>query len=270
MLTTADLETLSSPYDVTPSLIEFYEENGYARLPGLIPPETAAVLYDRFSDLYEELRKREDAGQTYFDNARYHRQHRISNDPSRVDDAFLEVTRSPRVVSAARALLGTDRAVFLRAAIFEKPPATEESLPTTIHQDYPYLPFDRSGSVQIWIALHQLPGSSGTLRFVSGSHRRYGVIGRTNVLEEEQELLAKKYGIFPLTDAQPMEAGDATAHHDLTLHGADANEWTEARRGLTITYFSPEAKYNGAPYWVTDDESLEVNQVIRAERFPLL
>jgi hypothetical protein len=266
------MEILDTPYGFAPGAVERFRAEGWVRAPGLLDAETAGEMYRRFEGLYDSLRQegqKGTAGDAYFKEGRYHRQHRIFQDPSRVDPVFRRVVLSERVASVARQLMGCDEAIYLRATVFEKPPASEDSLPTTLHQDFPYLPFDRSGSVQIWIALHDLPVESGPLRFVTGSHRRYGVVGRTNVLEDEQELLHARFGPFELSEPHGMAAGDATVHDDLTLHGADANAWDRPRRGFTVTYFRPDVKYTGAAYWVMDGLGLAVNEVVRHENFPL-
>ncbi|HEY4333782.1 MAG TPA: phytanoyl-CoA dioxygenase family protein [Ilumatobacteraceae bacterium] len=262
---------LGEPFPVADDEVAAYEANGWARLAGLIPREVIDALAERFDEVSQSLRKTGGgADDPYFTNERYHRQHRIYNDPANVDPLFRVVAHSRRLARAAAALMRSEQVVYLRTTVFEKPPAAEQSLPTTLHQDFPYFPIDRSGSVQIWIALTDLPIDSGTLRFVTGSHRAYGVVGRTNVLEEEQRRLAQRFGVLPMTAPQAMHAGDATAHHDLTLHGADANAWDRARRGFTVTFLPPDARYTGAPYWVTDDLGLPINAVIRHERLPLL
>ena len=262
---------LAAPYPIGDDEVEAYRTQGWLRLPGLVPRDWALALDDRFDAISERLRQTGGgADDTYFTNERYHRQHRIYNDPAVADDRFRTVAQSERVVSVARRLIGTDQVLYLRSTIFEKPPAAEDSLPTTLHQDYPYFPFDRSGSVQIWISLGDIAPEAGPLRFVTGSHREYGVLGRTNVSEAEQERLARRYGSFPLTESLPMRAGDATVHHDLTVHGADANASDKARRGFTVTLLPPDVNYTGAHYWVTDDLGIEVNSPVRHERFPLL
>ncbi|HEY4334005.1 MAG TPA: phytanoyl-CoA dioxygenase family protein, partial [Ilumatobacteraceae bacterium] len=164
-------QLLDETYPLTEDDVVRYEQDGWIRLPGLLDAPTVAELNERFDGLYDKIRQTGTPGDPYFTDGRYHRQHRIFNDPSRLDEVFQAVAMSERITSVARRLTRSERVLYLRSTVFEKP--AEDSLPTTIHQDYPYLPFDRSGSMQFWIALHDLPAASGTLRFVSGSHRQY-------------------------------------------------------------------------------------------------
>lgn len=252
--------------------VKFFQDNGWIRINQLIPAETASRLHTKLLDMAPDLLRKSEKGQSfdqYFNDVAT-RQHRLYLDPTRCDEEFRAAAMSQRVVDFAKAVIGTDSVRFLRATVFEKSPASSDNLPTTPHQDYPYLPFDRSGSIQIWIALTDISADMGTLRFASGSHRLFGSLGRVNANDEEQELFRHRTGDLEMTPAVDLRAGDATAHDDLTIHGTDRNMTERSRWGFAMVYLRPDAKYTGAEYYATDGLGLKVGQPPSDELFPVL
>jgi ectoine hydroxylase-related dioxygenase (phytanoyl-CoA dioxygenase family) len=253
---------------LTDTDVASFRENGWVRVNKLIPSETAAVLYDRIKELGPSLVK--DASKSPLFTERSQQQHRLYDDPTWLDEDFRNAAHSPRVIEFAKSLIGTDQVRFFRATCFEKPPAASGGIGTTLHQDFPYLPLDRSGSIQIWIALGEIPASMGTLQFISGNHRTAGSLGRVNANDAEQVLLAERLGTdYALSDAPDMGPGDATAHNDLTIHCAGPNRASEPRIAFAVTFVRPDAKYTGAPYYATDDLDLPVGEPLNHDRFPL-
>jgi hypothetical protein len=265
MSQSSQLQTASA---ITEADVGFYRANGWVKASKLISRETAGVLHDRIRELGPGLVK--DSSKTFLVNTRTEQQHRVYDDPTRIDEDFRAAATSPRVVKFAKSLIGTEQVRFFRATCFEKPPTAGGGIATTLHQDFPYLPLDRSGSIQIWIALSDIPASMGTLQFISGTHRQAGSLGRVNANDEEQKLLASRLGPdVSLSDPLDLEAGDATAHNDLTIHYAGPNTAPGPRIAFAVTYVRPDAKYTGAPYYATDGLGLMVGQPLDHEHFPL-
>ncbi len=257
---------------VKPGQVESFRRNGWVVVRGLIPSEIATGLRQRLCEMagpdhYKPRRKVRAGGGRGDDE--FLRQVRTLADPAATDSDIARIARSPRVVSLASALVGTDPVRYIRTNGFEKPPQAEGSLPTALHQDFPYYPFDRAGSIQIWIALQDTPAKMGTLRFVSGSHRRYGPLGRSNLGALEEERLRRRLGPHRLSPRLHLAPGDATIHHDLTVHCAEANVTDTARWAMTVTFSPDDVRYTGAPYWLTDDLDLEVEGLLDHDRFPL-
>ena len=55
-----------------------------------------------------------------------------------------------------------------------------------------------------------------------------------------EEILAREAAV-------PLQAGDATFHHSLTLHCSGPNTTPERRRGWSIHYVAAETPYIGTP-----------------------
>jgi ectoine hydroxylase-related dioxygenase (phytanoyl-CoA dioxygenase family) len=141
---------------------------------------------------------------------------------------------------------------------------------TDFHQDFPWMPMDRSAMLTIWLALVDVPADMGSLRFYTGSHR-YGILGRSFTREGDDQITQhpwlKELELSPPLD---LKAGDATVHHALTVHGAPANRRDTPRLSFTVTYFDADALYTGMPYTQTDGLGLGLNQPFDHPKFPVV
>lgn len=141
---------------------------------------------------------------------------------------------------------------------------------TEFHQDFPWMPMDRSAMLTVWLALVDVPADMGSLRFYGGSHR-HGLLGRSFTRDGDDQLSQHSW-LRGLELSPPLDlaAGDATAHHALTVHGAAANRRDTARLSFTVTYFDADALYTGMPYQQTDGLGLTVNRPFEHPKFPVV
>ncbi|WP_205315384.1 phytanoyl-CoA dioxygenase family protein, partial [Nonomuraea lactucae] len=192
-----------------------------------------------------------------------------TRDVAEADEAFRALATSAAMGRNAARLLRGVRAVRIQVTnLLVKEPGEHGA--TEFHQDFPWMPMDRSAMLTIWLALADVPADMGSLRFYSGSHR-CGVLGRSFTRAGDDQLTQhpwlKELELSPPLD---LQAGDATAHHALTVHGAPANHRDTARLSFTATYFDADALYTGLPYRQTDGLGLEVNRPFEHPRFPCL
>ena len=125
---------LAEPYPIGEADVRAYEEQGWLRIPALVPRAVVEALAARFDNVSRALRKTVDDADPYFTDSRYHRQHRIYNDPANVDDLFRVVAHSKRLVGVASALMRAEHVVYLRTTVFEKPSArTRVSTEMAVH-----------------------------------------------------------------------------------------------------------------------------------------
>lgn len=238
-----------------------FKDRGWVRLPRLVDPGTVAVLRDR---ALGHLRDRREAGHAAVDQA-----FGQSRDIAERDELFGALARSPAMAANATRLLHGVTAVRIQVTnLLVKEPGEHGS--TEFHQDFPWMPMDRSAMLTVWLALADVPADMGALRFYTGSHR-HGVLGRSFASDGDDQLSQhpwlKELELSPPLD---LEAGDATVHHALTVHGAPANGRDGTRLSFTATYFDADALYTGAPYGQTDGLGLEVNRPFEHPRFPCL
>ncbi|NUO98105.1 MAG: hypothetical protein HOV96_33525 [Nonomuraea sp.] len=239
----------------------FFGEHGWVRLGGLVAPGTVAELRVRAE---ERLRARTRARETLVDRA-----FGQSRDIAAEDGLFGALAKDPAMGRNAVRLLRGVRAVRVQVTnLLVKEPGEHGA--TEFHQDFPWMPMDRSAMLTVWLALADVPADMGSLRFYGGSHR-CGLLGRSFTREGDDQLSQhpwlKELELSPPLD---LRAGDATVHHALTVHGAPANRRDSARLSFTVTYFDADALYTGLPYRQTDGLGLEVNRPFEHERFPCL
>ncbi|MBO3745699.1 phytanoyl-CoA dioxygenase family protein [Streptosporangiaceae bacterium NEAU-GS5] len=248
--------------DVTEHEVAFFNENGWVRLPGLVGPGEVATLRERAEG---HLAERSRARKTLVDQA-----FGQSRDVAEVDDAFRALAFAPSMGRAATRLLRGVRGVRIQVTnLLIKEPGGGHGA-TEFHQDFPWMPMDRSAMLTIWLALADVPADMGALRFYNGSHR-FGILGRSFTRDGDDQLSQHPW-IKELELSPPLDlaAGDATVHHALTVHGAPANRRDQARLSFTVTYFDADALYTGTPYRQTDDLGLAVNQPFDHPKFPVV
>ncbi|GAA5045804.1 ectoine hydroxylase-related dioxygenase (phytanoyl-CoA dioxygenase family) [Thermocatellispora tengchongensis] len=246
--------------DVTADEAAFFAEHGWVRLPGLVGPDAVARLRER-AEVY--LRRRERERTTLVDRA-----FGQSRDIAESDELFRALTFAPAMGRAATRLLRGVRGVRVQVTnLLIKEPGGGHGA-TEFHQDFPWMPMDRSAMLTFWLALVDVPADMGSLRFYDGSHR-YGILGRSFTREGDDQLSQhpwlKELELSPSLD---LAAGDATVHHSLTVHGAPANRRGTPRLSFTVTYFDADALYTGTPYAQTDGLGLTVNRPFEHPRFP--
>ncbi|MFC4014899.1 phytanoyl-CoA dioxygenase family protein [Nonomuraea purpurea] len=246
---------------VTDDEVAFFEEYGWVRLGRLVDPGAARALRERAGGYLADRAKDK---RTLVDQA-----FGQSRDVASCDEMFGALTMSPAMGRNAVRLLHGVRAVRVQVTNLLVKEAGEHGA-TEFHQDFPWMPMDRSAMLTVWLALVDVPADMGSLRFYDGSHRQ-GLLGRSFTRPGDDQLSQhpwlKALEVSPPLD---LEAGDATVHHALTVHGAPANRHDRPRLSFTVTYFDADALYTGLPYKQTDGLGLRVNRPFEHERFPCL
>ncbi|WP_214416669.1 phytanoyl-CoA dioxygenase family protein [Sphaerisporangium fuscum] len=249
--------------EVTDHEVDFFKENGWVRLPRLVGSGTVDALRERALG-YLRARPRERT--TLVDQA-----FGQSRDIAETDEAFHDLAFDPAMGRCAARLLHGVRGVRIQVTnLLVKEPGDGGHGATEFHQDFPWMPMDRSAMLTIWLALVDVPAEMGSLRFYNGSHR-HGILGRSFTRDGDDQLTQhpwlKELELSPPLD---LAAGDATVHHALTVHGAAANRKDSPRLSFTVTYFDADALYTGTPYKQTDGLGLRVNQPFDHPRFPVV
>lgn len=269
---------LDTPLEVADADVQHYRDNGWVRIDQLISRDDALAMRDRLLNVLEsgvDLKPsetvRRSRGQEYVGAAQSRRQHLMYENPGDHDQLFHDVVYSRRIGSLLRALQGTDVVRYVRSVVLEKLSTNEGGASTNLHQDFPYLPIDRSGSATVWLALTDITPEMGPLQFVSGSHRA-GSLGRDAQTGRVPDYIAQQYESNGWTLSEPrfLQAGDATVHADLMVHGAGANQTDTPRYGFAMTYMRGDVLYSGAPWRHTDPLGLTPNEPFEHERFAII
>lgn len=163
------------------------------------------------------------------------------------DPFFHQLMQHPKWVALAQALVG-ERVTADQPEWFNKPPGTNHVTPP--HQDNYYFCLTPSNVATIWVALDDVDAENGCLRYVAGSHldgfRKHS---KSKVLGFSQGIDDYSHEDFAREVAAPLRAGDAVAHHGMTIHRADANlSPARHRRSLAIVYRGQSCRRDEAAY----------------------
>ncbi len=141
------------------------------------------------------------------------------------------------ILAAARFLIGED-VVYWYDQLIYKPPHSPSQ--TYWHQDAAFWgddPQQDFRAVTCWLALSRALPENGCMQFIPGSHRG-NVQEHRDVSDRSEIANALATDVDPTAAVLcPLVPGDATFHHQRTLHHTAGNTSDVPRRGL-ITHFS--------------------------------
>jgi ectoine hydroxylase-related dioxygenase (phytanoyl-CoA dioxygenase family) len=252
--------------------VEFYRENGY--LSGV------RMLSDfQIEVLKEELVKLADPGSEAH-SLFYEFHSNESTDPTttlfhalgawRISPAFHDLLWNPAfLVAAAQLLEGPVR--FWHDQLFCKPPLHGGRV--AWHQDYSYWTRTKPmAHLSCWIGLDRSTRENGCVYYVPGSHRWEllpitGLAGEMDsidaVLNEELRARFKPVAI-------ELEAGEASFHHPLMIHGSYENRTARPRRAAVINVFRDGVISNSDAPPLEGVPPIPTGERMNGQFFPLL
>ena len=197
-----------------------FERDGFAVVRGFLRPDELALLQENLDRYIRDIVPTlPDADAFYVDRSR---PETLKQMQRMGRDAFFDSYRvHPRWRALAEQLVGepvtTDEPEW-----FNKPPRTHHVTPP--HQDNYYFCLTPPHVVTIWLALDDVDTENGCLRYVAGSHQRgYRNHAKSRILGFSQGITDYTPDDFTREVAILLQAGDAVAHHGMTIHRADAN-----------------------------------------------
>lgn len=222
---------------LTPEQKEFYDENGYIVIQGLLTPEEAAMYRSETHAMMERI------GQYRENNATWGSASTITekktvlqhcHDGQFQSAAFARLLTDERLTGVAADIIGGGGNVQLHhCKSFVKPP--EKGSPFPLHQDAPFFPHDNHSMIAVILFFDDAPLEKGCVCVVPGSHKR-GML--PHLSEGSYHLDPAEY---PLSSAVPLpaKAGDAVFFSYLTIHGSGVNESSEARTTMLVQMRDP-------------------------------
>lgn len=248
---------------LTAAEVEHYREHGWVHVPSLVDAEVVSTLAAKAAELHRPAGAMSVAAvaQAFGQNRGL----------AALDPDFAAAAHSPTMAANASRLLPGNPPVRLQIDnLLVKEPASGAHGETTFHQDFPWMPMDRSFMLTVWLALGDIPATMGSLRFYDRSHV-YGVLGRSFARSGDDALSQHPWlRDLPLSEPLDLSAGDATIHSALTIHGAAANTHDRPRLSYAWTYFDAATQYTGAPFAQTDGLGLVVNEPFDHPDFPIV
>ena len=259
-----------SVYDLGEQDIQFYQENGYLRMPYFFTKEEMSELGAALDKIVENKRPRilgEDR-ESSDDIARVFKQ--LVN--LWVDNAVVrKFSLDPCLAEVARKLAQCRHVVIYHDQALIKP-AGERSKETNWHQDAPYYPMEQPGALSAWIAVDDVSIENGCMQFIPASHK-YGCLEPVPLDIEGASVLKNIEATGATVDVEPvimeMEAGGVSFHHGCTFHYATTNRTNKPRRALAIIYIPDYVTYDGR--WAASGATdLEAGKPFDGPQHPIL
>ena len=215
---------------------QFYADNGYVLVPGLLTPEEAANYRREAHDLSRRLSAIRDINSTWgsADTVAMGKKTALlhCHDVQFQSAAFTRLLANERLTAAAADIIGPNVQLH-HTKMFIKPP--EKGSPFPMHQDAPFFPHENHSMIAAIVHFDDAPIERGCVRVVPGSHKLgmlpHDSTGSWHLSPEE----------YPVSEAVPIEAkaGDALFFSYLTIHGSGINESSEARTTVLIQMRDP-------------------------------
>ncbi len=214
---------------------QFYADNGYVVVRGLLSPEEAATYRQETHALAERLSAQRNIDSTWgsADTVTTKKTSLLHcHDVQFQSAAFSRLIVDERLMAVATGIIGPNVQLH-HTKMFIKPP--EKGSPFPMHQDAPFFPHDNHSMIAAIVHFDDAPIEKGCVRVVPGSHK----LGMLPHLEQGGWHLSPEE--YPVSEALPVEAkaGDVLFFSYLTIHGSGLNESGEARTTVLIQMRDP-------------------------------
>ncbi len=292
-LLTKEPSVLEGLREVTDEEIARFHEQGWVKLDGLVSPKLAAEMLDAANqvlaahggdapakfDAYGLYPDDDEAGgeartevtfksKKVVDIGVWQSYHWLARDDA--VEPFYSIAFGRTMGRNAQRLLNRPVGVryYTDQLTRKMPKGGIGSAATPWHSDQ--APTDRGGHMTFWIALDEVTPDMGSMRFLTGSHRE-GMCGQPTA---DADLLAQRPELFERYEMSPplhYLPGDATVHHQYTLHGGFENTSERPRISWLVNYLPADARYIGRfPLPLFDDLNLQFRDPIDHPRFPIV
>ncbi|MDS0139283.1 MULTISPECIES: phytanoyl-CoA dioxygenase family protein [unclassified Amycolatopsis] len=251
---------------VTEAEVAAFREHGWVLLRDFVRPTQLAALAAEIRRLMGTNAQRHKDGRGWLSSI-----WRTYDEPGHESERLWEFATSAEVGRIGARFLRDRPVRFLRDEVYVKMPTEEGGgQPTPWHQDFAYANRDRSEQLNFWIALADIPANGGGMRYLSGSHRA-GLLGRSfdgeadDTVTRHPELVDE----YPVSPQVALRAGDAYAHHAMSVHGAWANTSDAIRWSYTVVLFDADARYTGVPWAARLAEKMKTIKINDTFEHPL-
>jgi ectoine hydroxylase-related dioxygenase (phytanoyl-CoA dioxygenase family) len=214
---------------------EAYFEQGYVVVPEFLGPEWLQRMRDAYLSAIERSREVPGSNEWFSLEADHSHENpriqRIEKIPDQ-DIEFWEFVVESDISKLAADIVGPD-VIYRDSMINVKCPGSGGAV--VWHQDLPFYPHTNTSTIQILIALYDIPAEQGPVTIIDGSHKQqiyqhYDDEGNwTGKLKDvDQESINMGDAV-----TLPCSAGDAIVLHPLTLHSSGINK-SESNRPYLI------------------------------------
>jgi ectoine hydroxylase-related dioxygenase (phytanoyl-CoA dioxygenase family) len=243
--------------EITGDEIEAFERDGVVVLRGLLAPDDVAAMAEPVERAMRSAASADltslaepAAGDADPSAGRFY----AGVDHWLDDDSFAAFALRSGLPAVAAALLRSEHIWFYEDSVLVKEPGAAEA--TKFHQDSAYFHVVGSQACTFWVPLDPVDATTGSLRFVQGSHQ-WGRSFRPNLFVTDEPIPGTEGELVPDIDGDvdryevlcwDLQPGDITVHHYDTLHGAGPNTSAESsRRAISLRYCGDDIRFSAKP-----------------------
>ncbi len=232
---------------LTPEQLQFFNEQGYIILKGLLSAEEVQAL----KDLRDRASARAiEVGGSFREGDAQYDVEKLASDPTgktmrlrkiqevfKAEPVFRQIMTQDKLLDAVEDLIGPN-IYYHSSKLMCKPAHGGRRKPW--HQDYAYWATMNTRQVTVWIAIDRATKENGCMQVIPGSHQR-GLIPHHHL--EDFQIIEDGIEKENIQFAE-MEPGDTLIFSVLTLHASDPNNSPNPRLSAIIDFDSEPAPEN--------------------------
>ena len=229
---------------ISPQQRDFFEENGYLRLPRVFSPEEIAVMSDELEYIMQTWTKPgrgwEGPWRQKYLNADQEAKAQLSaiHELQHYAASYARALVNPALTEAISDLIGPE-VEFHHMTLHAKAP--EYGTPFPMHQDHPFYPHEDGRYIDSIIHIDTANEANGCLKFLKGSHK-LGALEHVRI--GSPHLPPDEYRIEDAVSC-PADSGDVVLFSIHTVHGSALNTTSEWRRLVRLGYRNPHNRQVG-------------------------
>ena len=233
---------------LTSKKIDFYHENGYLGVEGVLSADEVAELR-RVTEGFVQLSASVTEHTDVFDLEPGHTPEspklRRLKDPIKHHEVYKKFLHHPRILDIVEQLIGPGLRTNGNKLNMKSP---EYGSPVEWHQDWAFFPHTNDDLLVVGVSMDDMKYENGCLLVIPGSHK-----GPVYSHHQDGHFAGAVTEELPDADkAVPieLEAGGISIHHVRTLHASAKNVSSRPRRLLLYQYCAPDAwSLQGYPNW---------------------
>ncbi len=233
---------LSEPYDLKKRDIDYFNKNGFIKLPNVLSSGAVARLRKEILLL---LKKKYDLNKSN----RF-----LSIEMMWLENKIIkEYVLSGRIAKLAADLLRVKCLRLYHDNVLAKEPGCGR---TPWHCDDHHFPLDTDKVITVWIPAHSIPREMGPLSFAQPLNI-YDMVSKVDFNKFDTSYDKKINNIFKskkvLIEDGAFEVGEVSFHHNFSFHTAGKNKTNNMRIALANTFFADGARVMSKPTMVSGD-----------------
>jgi phytanoyl-CoA hydroxylase len=228
---------------LTQEQVDYFNENGFLRIPQLYTTQEIDELADELDRLVQDWSFTSEGWtgpwrQAYM-NPEVEKKAKLTamHDMHLYSETWMRGVTNKKLAEAVSQIIGPNVELH-HCTMHIKPPQTGHPFP--MHQDYPFYEHTNGQFIDALVHLDDTSHANGEIRFTAGSHK----LGKLkHVLETEKGPCTPHlpFDQYALEDTTPVPAkrGDVVLFNIYTIHGSYINTTNKPRRMVRVGFRDP-------------------------------